>query len=162
MLRKRARLLIAYSMLATGSATIISYDAFTRWDSSATTGRKSKPQPPGIDNPTAITPLAESPFPSTSRVGGFAQSVPETHQAPGTAGRGKKHNAPVGTFFLRVAVQTDTNTGPRSFPAGTPVQVLHRQGGKVKVSRDGSGFFVRDWQITNDSQAARPLARSSS
>jgi hypothetical protein len=162
MIIKQTQLRIAYSFLAALSAWTIAYDSYSRRSfAAAATPTRLESLSESIE-PQPITRISESPFLKTATAARESHSVPRPIPRLHDLAEGTGRIAPFGVLFLKVDLDADTNEGAKSFSAGTQVRLLRHQGGKMRVTHDGSDFLVEDWQVTNDLDAARSVARSAS
>lgn len=159
LMRKKTELFLAYCFLATAAVTIVGHDATVRRPLEKPTATIPVP---AVVAPFPITRLADSPF-LTSR-----SSEPEnagTAIAPQGAESGRSRQtraAPLGVYFLRVAVHADSEGGHVTFGPGTQVRLVRHQAGKMRVTRNGTDFLVDESQLTNDLEAVAALAGTSS
>ncbi len=160
--KKSANLVTAYCLLATVSGSILLWDACRRRDFRRTQSRHHELSARAADNPLLITPIAASTFPRLPNTASETDIEPEA-DTPVTTGNFSQNNpAHSGGSFLKVPIKTETASGPKSFGAGTRVQILRRHQDKVEVTHDGADFSVQDWQITSDPKVGGRPTHSSS
>jgi hypothetical protein len=157
--RKRTDLIFAYCLLATAAIVCVVHDAKMRGNSAAAAASIPEPQAPAV--PLAITRLADSPFLNPRSESEIAANATAPQGSESTNSR-QTHAAPFGVYFLRVAIQADSDEGTVTFAAGTQVRLVRRQDGKLRVTRNGTDFFVKESQVTNDLDAVAAIAGTSS
>ena len=161
LLRKKTQLRIAYALLAATAISVISYDAERRSDSARRTAQ-SPPPPRRLAPMLPFLPLAQSPFLEARLKNLLAsKSAPARSNAKTTASDDLRI-APSGVYFLKVAVEVPSETGPVALNRGTRVRLVREQDGKLRVRRNSTDFLIEKSQVTDDLNALTALARNSS
>ena len=150
----------AYTLLAAISIWTLLLDSYSRRDSGGTPPFNANPATESAA-PFPMTPLAESPFPRKSDPSAIVSSLRVVPAREIALDRDKR-SAPTGVLFLRVPVHVQTTGGEKSFNAGTQVRVVRNQAGKIRVSHDGTEFFVEEWQVSREPDRVEGFARTAS
>jgi hypothetical protein len=158
--RKKLDLFIGYCLLASAAIAVVIRDANSRRAPTQPSARASEIQVPLV--PLPLTRIADSPFLNANSSGPESKAIAAPKENDNTTQSAPKSSAPFGVYFLKVAIQADSDEGPVIFRPGTQVHLVRHQAGKVRVTRDGTDFLVEESELTNDLDSVAAIVGTSS
>ncbi len=156
------KLRIAYGLLAVTAASVVAYDVQIRSQPPAQERQAAPARTQALASAPSISPLADSPFAEAGQENFRALQSANAEVEKNAATSPARLIASSGVYFLKVAVQFESENGPVALNRGTRVRLVREQDGKFRMRRNNTDFLIEKSQVTDDLNELGTLARNSS